>query len=194
MFTANRSTTSKTRLPLGWRLVRLTSVLGILGGIAAGAAFVYGEDRAIQVDYPLTRLTDRVYVIHGPNEAPTKANQGFRNNPVIVLTSAGTVVIDPGSSVYIGKMVLKKALGLSNKPVVAVFNPTRLPPNIYLIAIYSRLGQIEEASWQRQNVELIAPGLDLEHWVKELPFKDQKLQQSVVNDLRRVGLKAESGS
>ncbi|OGI42077.1 MAG: hypothetical protein A2150_07980 [Candidatus Muproteobacteria bacterium RBG_16_64_11] len=73
-------------------------------------------------DYPLTRLTDHVYVIHGPNDLPTKQNQGFMNNPGFVLTNKGVVVIDPGSSVQIGEMVLKKIAGVTKNPVIAVFN------------------------------------------------------------------------
>jgi len=78
--------------------------------------------RAIHTDYPLDRLTPSVYVIHGPTEDPTPQNQAFRNNPGIVLTKEGVVVIDPGSSVYVGEMVVRKVKTLTNKPVVAVFN------------------------------------------------------------------------
>lgn len=83
---------------------------------------VQAGDRAISRDYPLTRLTDKVYVIHGPNEEVSRENQAFRNNPVLVLTSLGVVVVDPGSSLYIGEMIVKKIRTLTDKPVVAVFN------------------------------------------------------------------------
>jgi len=73
-------------------------------------------------DYPLTQLSARVYVLHGPNELPTKQNQGFMNNPGFVLTSKGVVVIDPGSSVQVGELVLKKIAGITKDPVIAVFN------------------------------------------------------------------------
>ncbi len=77
---------------------------------------------AIEGDFPLARLTEHVYVIHGPNDIPTKQNQGFMNNPGFVLTNKGVVVIDPGSSVQIGEMVLKKIATVSKDPVIAVFN------------------------------------------------------------------------
>jgi len=77
---------------------------------------------AIQADFPLVKLTDRVYVIHGPNEMPNKANQGFMNNPGFVLTSKGVVVVDPGSSVQVGDMLLKKIATVTKDPVIAVFN------------------------------------------------------------------------
>ena len=77
---------------------------------------------AIQAEYPLTQLTERVYLIQGPNETPNKVNQGFMNNPAFVLTSKCVVVIDPGSSVQVGDMLLKKIAGVSKEPVIAVFN------------------------------------------------------------------------
>jgi glyoxylase-like metal-dependent hydrolase (beta-lactamase superfamily II) len=44
------------------------------------------------------------------------------NNPGLVLTSAGMVVVDPGSSVQSGEMVLAAIKTLTDQPVVAVFN------------------------------------------------------------------------
>lgn len=76
----------------------------------------------IERDYPLTRITDRVYVIHGPNENPNPGNQGFANNPGFVLVRGGVVVIDPGSSVQVGEMVLRKIGAVTKDPVIAVFN------------------------------------------------------------------------
>jgi glyoxylase-like metal-dependent hydrolase (beta-lactamase superfamily II) len=70
----------------------------------------------------LDRLTPNVYVIHGPAEDPTPANQALRNNPGIVLTRKGVVVIDPGSSVHVGMMVVHKVQSITSKPIVAVFN------------------------------------------------------------------------
>jgi glyoxylase-like metal-dependent hydrolase (beta-lactamase superfamily II) len=73
-------------------------------------------------DYPLTRITEHVYVIHGPNEFPGKDNQGFYNNPGFVLTRGGVVVVDPGASVQVGELVLRKIATVTRNPVVAVFN------------------------------------------------------------------------
>jgi len=87
------------------------------------SSFALADDsRTIHVDYPLTKLSDRIYVIYGPMGEPTKANQGFRNNISFVLTSAGVVVVDPGTSVYVGRMALNKIRSITSKPIVAVFN------------------------------------------------------------------------
>jgi glyoxylase-like metal-dependent hydrolase (beta-lactamase superfamily II) len=73
-------------------------------------------------DYPFEKVAENTWVIHGPLEMPNVGNQGFMNNPGIVLTSEGTVIIDPGSSVQAGEMVLRMLKVVTDKPVVAVFN------------------------------------------------------------------------
>jgi glyoxylase-like metal-dependent hydrolase (beta-lactamase superfamily II) len=99
---------------IGLASIVLLTLFVTQNGIAAG--------REIQKDYPLTQLTKNVYVIYGPNEEVSKQNQGFRNNPVVVITGKGVVVVDPGSSVYTGEMVVKKVKTVTDKPIIAVFD------------------------------------------------------------------------
>lgn len=73
-------------------------------------------------DYPFEQVAENTWVIHGPLEMPNVSNQGFMNNPGIVLTDSGVVVVDPGSSVQSGEMVLRMIKKVSDQPVVAVFN------------------------------------------------------------------------
>ncbi|TNG00980.1 MAG: MBL fold metallo-hydrolase [Gammaproteobacteria bacterium] len=73
-------------------------------------------------DYPVDKVSEHVWVIHGPTEFPNKKNQGFMNNPAIIVTDVGVVIIDPGSSVYSGRMVLRQVKKLTDKPVTHVFN------------------------------------------------------------------------
>jgi len=72
--------------------------------------------------YPLKKIAKNTYVIHGPLEYPNKKNKGFMNNPGFVVTKTGVVVIDPGSSVQVGRMVLKKIKTVTKKPVTHVLN------------------------------------------------------------------------
>jgi len=44
------------------------------------------------------------------------------NNPGFVITNKGVVVIDPGSTLYTGRMVLRQIKKLTNKPVTHVLN------------------------------------------------------------------------
>jgi len=91
--------------------------------LAILSAGVQAEARGPAVpDYPLDKVAENVYVIHGPLQMPNPENQGFMNNPGIVLTDAGVVILDPGASVQSGEMVLRAVSTLTKQPVVAVFN------------------------------------------------------------------------
>ena len=72
--------------------------------------------------YPLDRVSKHIYVVHGTQELPSPKSRGFMNNPAAILTNNGIVIVDPGSSVEIGKQLLKKVRKVSDKPVIAVFN------------------------------------------------------------------------
>jgi glyoxylase-like metal-dependent hydrolase (beta-lactamase superfamily II) len=72
--------------------------------------------------YAFEKVANNTWVIHGPRELPNPENKGFMNNPAIVETSAGLVVIDPGSTVHVGNNVLAEIRKLSSRPVVAVFD------------------------------------------------------------------------
>ncbi len=74
------------------------------------------------MEISLTQISDKIYLIYGPLDQPSKENRGFRNNPVIVLTSAGVVVLDPGGSAWSGEMVVDKIKSITRDPIVAVFN------------------------------------------------------------------------
>jgi glyoxylase-like metal-dependent hydrolase (beta-lactamase superfamily II) len=72
--------------------------------------------------YPAQKVSANTYVIHGPQGVPSVANQSFMNNPAWVITADGVVVIDPGSSVQTGRMVMAQLRKTTNKPVTHVFN------------------------------------------------------------------------
>ena len=67
-------------------------------------------------------VADHVYVMQGPLTAPNKTNQGFMNNPGIIVAEHGVIVVDPGSSLNIGRQVLSEIAKITPKPVLAVFN------------------------------------------------------------------------
>jgi glyoxylase-like metal-dependent hydrolase (beta-lactamase superfamily II) len=81
-------------------------------------------EEAVNNEFPYTfeKVADNTWVMHGPREMPNPQNKGFMNNPGIVKTSAGLVMIDPGSTVQVGENVLAEVKKLSDQPIVAVFN------------------------------------------------------------------------
>jgi len=78
-----------------------------------------------QVDdfpYVFDQISENGWVMHGPRELPNPENKGFMNNPGIIKTSVGLVIIDPGSTVQVGENVLNKIKLVSDQDIVAVFN------------------------------------------------------------------------
>jgi len=73
-------------------------------------------------DYPLDKVSEHIFVVHGPLAHPSPKNRGFMNNPGVILTKNGVIVVDPGSSAQIGKELISKVRKISDKPVIAVFN------------------------------------------------------------------------
>ena len=73
-------------------------------------------------DYPVQQIADSTYVIVGPRGFPSVENQGFMNNPAWIITDQGVIVVDPGSSLQAGRMVMKRIRELTDKPVTHVFS------------------------------------------------------------------------
>lgn len=73
-------------------------------------------------EFRAEKVSDHVYVIHGPLELPNETNEGFMNNPAFIVTDSGVVVIDPGSSVHTGNMLLREIRKVTDMPVIAVFD------------------------------------------------------------------------
>jgi glyoxylase-like metal-dependent hydrolase (beta-lactamase superfamily II) len=93
-------------------------VSGLLLLSTAYLAPVYAAD----FDYPVKQITGKIQVIFGPLDLPDSTNRGFRNNVIIVRTSTGIVLMDPGGSAWSGDMVARKIKSMTAAPVVAVFN------------------------------------------------------------------------
>ena len=73
-------------------------------------------------DIAPTRLSQRVWMIFSPDGFPTPQNQGMMSNVTFVVTSAGVVILDSGSSLQIGQMAIRMIRRVTDLPVVAVFN------------------------------------------------------------------------
>lgn len=72
--------------------------------------------------YSFEPVTKNTWVMHGPIELPNPENKGFMNNPAVVKTSAGLVVVDPGSTLHVGNHVINEIKKFSDQDIVAVFN------------------------------------------------------------------------
>ena len=73
-------------------------------------------------EFKFEAVSENVYVMHGPRSQPNPENQGFMNNPGLIVGQSGLILIDPGSTLQVGSKILQEVAKISNKPVVAVFN------------------------------------------------------------------------
>ena len=68
------------------------------------------------------KVAPHTYVIHGPLEMPNKENAGFMNNPAFIITDKSVIVIDPGSSVQVGRELVLRIKELTKNPITHVFD------------------------------------------------------------------------
>jgi glyoxylase-like metal-dependent hydrolase (beta-lactamase superfamily II) len=102
---------------------RTSAPAAALLGLALALALPALAERGPAVpDYPAEEVAASVYVIHGPTEYPNPQNQGFMNNPAFLVTGEGVIVVDPGSSVQTGEMVLRQIRKVTDKPLIAILN------------------------------------------------------------------------
>jgi glyoxylase-like metal-dependent hydrolase (beta-lactamase superfamily II) len=113
-----------TTHPVARRISRPLALLALLvSGLAAWGTSAVAAERGPEVpDHPAREVAPGVYVIHGPLEYPTPENQGFMNNPAFLVREEGVIVVDPGSSVQTGEMVLRQIRKVTDKPLIAVLN------------------------------------------------------------------------
>ena len=72
--------------------------------------------------YKFDKVANKVFVIHGPLTEPNEINQGFMNNPALIVGNTGLIVVDPGGTYDSGKKLLVEIKKISILPIVAVFN------------------------------------------------------------------------
>jgi glyoxylase-like metal-dependent hydrolase (beta-lactamase superfamily II) len=96
-------------------------IFSLIAALAFCAPALAGPNDVVRA-HPAQEVSVGTYVIHGPQGVPSVANQSFMNNPAWIVTADGVVVIDPGSSVQAGRMVVAQLRKTTDKPVTHVFN------------------------------------------------------------------------
>ena len=104
------------------------------GASAVGAASLWPEMQGFaqqaqdfimgppMVDIAPQQISRHVWIIYAPDGFPTPENRGMMSNVTFVVTRAGVVILDSGSSLQIGEMAIRMIRKVTDKPVVAVFN------------------------------------------------------------------------
>ena len=96
-------------------------IIPLLAALAFCTPVLAGPNDMVR-SHPAQKVHADTYVIHGPQGLPSVENQSFMNNPAWIVTADGVVVIDPGSSVQAGRMVMAQLKKTTQKPVTHVFN------------------------------------------------------------------------
>lgn len=99
---------------------------GLVGMTALRPLYANSSDMEFRAepmyDVEPTKVTDKVYYFLAKDPEPSIENKAFFNNPGFVITSEGVVVIDTGSSVQIGEMLIRQIKKITDKPVVKIVN------------------------------------------------------------------------
>ncbi|WP_321276067.1 MBL fold metallo-hydrolase [Thiomicrorhabdus indica] len=73
-------------------------------------------------DVDPVKVAEHCYSIPAMGPHPTPDNFGMFSNPGFVVTEKGVVVVDTGSSLQIGEMILRQIKKITDQPVVKVIN------------------------------------------------------------------------
>ena len=100
--------------------------VGLVGMSALRPLYANVDDMEFRAepmyDVEATKVTDKTYYFYAEDPEPSIDNKAFFNNPGFVITSEGVVVIDTGSSVQIGEMLIRQMKKITDKPVVKIIN------------------------------------------------------------------------
>lgn len=117
MHTINRKNIMKA-------ITKFNNTLFILFSLTlfTGSAAFAKDSLGIMDKFDAKKIAEHTWVILGPVSQPSPENKGFMNNPVFVITEKSVVVIDPGSSLNVGRALLLKIRKQTDKPITHVFN------------------------------------------------------------------------
>ncbi len=94
----------------------------LLASLIFSHSLLAKEATGIMDKFDAIKIAQHTWGVFGPLTAPNLDNKGFMNNPVFVITNSSVVVIDPGSSVHVGRALLEKIREKTDKPVTHIFN------------------------------------------------------------------------
>ncbi|MEJ2179206.1 MAG: winged helix-turn-helix domain-containing tetratricopeptide repeat protein [Gammaproteobacteria bacterium] len=67
-------------------------------------------------------------------------------------------------------------------------NETVLNPRLFLAACYVRLGRLEDAEWEIEQLGILRPGITITHLSNTVPFENKNHLNVFLDDLRKAGL------
>lgn len=95
---------------------------GIFCSAILASCAVAKDEADILTGYETTKIAEHTWYIPGPRATPNVENKGFMNNPAFVITDKSVIVLDPGSSLMVGKALIKRIRQHTKNPITHVFN------------------------------------------------------------------------
>ena len=84
------------------------SLITVPATLLAKEATASSTDSNVMDNFDVTKVAEHTWVVLGPTGQPSVENKGFMNNPPFVITDKSVIVIDPGSSLNVGRGLIKK--------------------------------------------------------------------------------------
>ncbi len=147
-------------------------------------------------EFKFKKMHDNVYIMHGPPMNPSVENEGFMNNPAVIIGKVGLIVIDPGGNYNIGKKVLAEIEKISKKPIVAVLNTHKHGdhwfankailekyPNVKIYAHPNMIKSVKEGEARKWYNILERLSKNLKGTDNEFPFPNTPLEGGNVLDI-----------
>ncbi len=98
------------------------ALLGIFCSLLFISCATAKDETDILTGYETKKVAEHTWFIPGPRETPNVENKGFMNNPAFVITNKSVIVLDPGSSLLVGKALIKRIRKHTKNPITHVFN------------------------------------------------------------------------
>lgn len=100
------------------------TAISMLAILALSFAISPNSIAASNASCSFKQVSKRIYVIVGSEHRTCPIDEVNHpvTNPSVIVGETGVIVVDPGSSLQVGRLVLERLRHITKKPVVAVFN------------------------------------------------------------------------
>ncbi|MBL0721530.1 MAG: MBL fold metallo-hydrolase [Sulfurovum sp.] len=73
-------------------------------------------------NFEFKQANQNVFILHGPPMEPNIENEGFMNNPAVIESEQGLIMIDPGGNYNVGKKIFAELEKVTKKPIIAIID------------------------------------------------------------------------
>ncbi len=147
-------------------------------------------------NFEFKQVSQNVYIMHGPPMNPSVENEGFMNNPALIIGKVGLIVIDPGGNYNVGKKILAEIEKISKKPIIATINTHKHGdhwfankallekyPNLTMYAHPNMIKSVKEGEARKWYNILERLSKNLKGTDKEFPYPNVPLEGNTILDI-----------